>query len=102
MTGYREGDTVIVFNNGRYQVAMIVGKQIVNKKTVYDVFLETRSVIVAVPRGAVSKQVYIDDNLTSRLVATGEIKSTLPEYSFMVEEFLIPAYNEKSSGPRSF
>ena len=28
MTGYREGDTVIVFNNGRYQVAMIVGKQI--------------------------------------------------------------------------
>lgn len=102
MTGYREGDTVIVSNDGTFQVGMIVGQQIVNKKTVYDVFLETRSVIVAVPRTAANNRVYIDDNLTNRLVASGEIKSTLPEYSFMVEEFLIPAFNEKSSGPRSF
>ena len=102
MTGYREGDTVIVFNKDRYQVAMIVGKSNVNKKTLYDVLLETRSIIAAVPRGAVSKQAYIDDNLTKRLVATGEIESTLPEYNYMVEQWLIPAYNETSSGPRSF
>jgi hypothetical protein len=102
MTGYKEGDTVIVFNKDRYQVAMIVGKSNVNKKTLYDVLLETRSIIAAVPRGAVSKQAYIDDNLTKRLVATGEIESTLPEYNYMVEQWLIPAYNETSSGPRSF
>ncbi len=102
MTGYTEGDTVIVFNKGRYQVAMIVGKSNVNKKTLYDVLLETRSIIAAVPRGAVSKQAYIDDNLTKRLVSTGEIESTLPEYTHMVEQWLIPAYNETSSGPRSF
>ena len=102
MTGYTEGDTVIVFNKDRYQVAMIVGKSNVNKKTLYDVLLETRSIIAAVPRGAVSKQVYIDDNLTKRLVSTGEIESTLPDYTYMVEQWLIPAYNETSSGPRSF
>ena len=102
MIGYKEGDTVIVYNHGRHQVAMIIGKDNVNKKTLYDVLLETRSVIVAVPRGAVSKQVYIDDNLTKQLVSSGKIVSTIPAYSFMVEEFLIPAYNETSSGPRSF
>lgn len=102
MTGYTEGDTVIVFNKDRYQVAMIVGKSNANKKTLYDVLLETRSIIAAVPRGAVSKQAYIDDNLTKRLVATGEIESTIPEYNYMVEQWLIPAYNETSSGPRSF
>jgi|TARA_R110000823_G_scaffold311107_1_gene436383 hypothetical protein len=102
MTGYTEGDTVIVYNKGRYQVAMIVGKSNINKKTLYDVLLETRSIIAAVPRGAVSKQAYIDDNLTKKLISTGEIESTIPEYSIMVDQWLIPAYNETSSGPRSF
>jgi predicted ABC-class ATPase len=102
MTGYTEGDTVIVYNKGRYQVAMIVGKSNINKKTLYDVLLETRSIIAAVPRGAVSKQAYIDDNLTKKLISTGEIESTIPEYNIMVDQWLIPAYNETSSGPRSF
>lgn len=102
MTGYKEGDTVIVFNKDRYQVAMIVGKVNVNKKTLYDVLLETRSIIAAVPRGAVSKQAYIDDNLTKRLISTGEIESTLPDYTYLTEQWLIPAYREQSSGPRSF
>ena len=64
MTGYGEGDTVIVYNKDRYQVAMIVGKIVVNKKTLYDVFLENRSIIAAVTRNDSSKQAYIDDNLT--------------------------------------
>jgi len=102
MTGYTEGDTVIVYNKDRYQVAMIVGKIVVNKKTLYDVFLENRSIIAAVTRNDSSKQAYIDDNLTKRLIASGEIESTLPEYNYMVEQWLLPAYREKAVGPRSF
>lgn len=102
MAGYKEGDTVIVFNKDRFQVAMIVGKANINKKTLYDVFLESRSIVAAVPKGAVSNQTYIDDNLTKRLISTGEIKSTLPDYNYLVEQWLIPAYNENAVGPRSF
>jgi len=102
MASYKEGDVVIVFNKHRYQVAMVIGKVYNNKKTLYDVLLENRSVIAAIPRGATSKQAYIDPNLTERLIDSGEIQTTLPEYSLMVDNWMIPAYREESSGPRSF
>lgn len=100
---YKEGDTVIVNNKGTNQVGVILGSVIQSgtKRRVYDILLETRSVIASVPRGAVSKQAYIDDVLTEKLVGTGEIVTTIPYMELAMSESL-PAYREESSGPRSF
>jgi hypothetical protein len=81
MAKYNEGNTVIVNNKGTNQVGVILGSSIqhgTNKRTVYDILLETRSVIAAVPKGAVSKQVYIDDTLTESLINSGKIVTTIP------------------------
>jgi|TARA_R110002126_G_scaffold251369_1_gene394354 hypothetical protein len=104
MAKYNEGNTVIVNNKGTNQVGVILGSSIqhgTNKRTVYDILLETRSVIAAVPKGAVSKQVYIDDTLTESLINSGKIVTTIPYWELRMSEML-PAYREESSGPRSF
>ena len=107
--GYSEGATVIVNNKGINQVGVVLGSVIqtgTTKHTVYDVLLETRSVIASVPRGAVSKQVYIDDTLTELLISSGKIETTIPYWELRMSESL-PAYrvesrSEATSGPRTF
>ena len=102
MLALKEGSEVIVKNGDKYQVGMILGKIYANKKTLYDVFLESRSVITAVPRNSNDVNVYIDDILTKQLITEGGIKSTLPDYHYMLEEGLLPSYRENAIGPRSY
>lgn len=102
MLAFKEGTDVIVRNGNKYEVGMILGKIYANKKTLYDVFLESRSVITAVPRNGNDVNVYIDDVLTKQLINDGDIKSTLPDYHYMLEEGLLPAYRENVVGPRSY
>jgi len=102
MGSYKDGDVVIIFNKHRYQVAMVIGKVYNNKKTLYDVLLENRSVIAAIPAGETSKQAYIDINLTKWLIDSKKIHTTIPDYKLMVDNSMLPAYREESAGPRSF
>ena len=102
MIALKEGQDVIVRTGDKYQVGMVLGRIYANKQTLYDVFLESRSVIIAIPRSSKGVDVYIDDVLTNQLIKEGGIKSTLPDYHYMVEEDLLPAYRENVVGPRSY
>ena len=86
--GYKLGDSVIVTQEGTNKVGIVVQKFIVNKSTMYDVLLESRSAISCI-NTAKSKQSYINKDLTEKLCDTGIITPTM-EYNFMFDNNLIP------------
>jgi len=92
MTTLSEGQSVIVTINDnsttRHQVAVIVKKFQHNKRTMYDVLLESRSAISAVTT-ATSNQCYINRDLTTKLIGSGIIETTIP-YAQLVEEGGLP------------
>ena len=102
MASYKEGQTVIVHINGTNQVGVILGKLRANKKTVYDVLLESRSVIPAVTIGKdSSKFTYIDPMLTRQICIDGKLQTTIP-YKDLQETGQLPNIREVHVGPRSF
>ena len=89
----KEGESVIVSNKGTYQVGMVVGKVISNKRVLYDILLENRSLIPAVPSGDTTKKIHIDINLTERIIRSSDkFKVNLPKLTHMVESDTLPSY----------
>lgn len=85
---FRPGDTVIVTTHQKNCVGVILNQLIVNKQTVYDVLLESRSALTMVPT-ATSKNTYINKSLTAKLCDTGIIQTTVP-YKTLLEQDLLP------------
>lgn len=85
---YKEGNTVIVNNESKNEVGVVIKKFIANKNTFYDVLLESRSCISCI-NTARSNRIFIDRTLTKNLVDSGEIVSTIP-YAHMLENNELP------------
>lgn len=100
--GYKVGELLVAKVDGINKIAMVVNKVIHNKKTKYDLLFENMSVILAVPIGDVSNNVYIDSTITKLLNNSDSLKSTLPDYKELVESGQIPSVREAAIGPRSF
>jgi hypothetical protein len=86
--GYKLGQSVIVTQEGTHKVGIVVQKFIVNKATMYDVLLESRSAISCI-NSSKSKQSYINKELTEKLCDTDIVTPTM-DYNFMFENNLIP------------
>lgn len=85
---YKEGNPVIINNEGKHEVGVVIKKFIVNKNTMYDVLLESRSCVSCV-NTAKSARVYIDRHLTKLLIDSGNIECTIP-YHDMLENNELP------------
>jgi hypothetical protein len=85
---YKEGNAVIVNNEGKNEVGVVIKKFITNKNTFYDVLLESRSCISCI-NTARSNRIFIDRTLTKNLIDSGEIQCTIP-YVYMLENDGLP------------
>lgn len=85
---YKVGDTVIVTTENNNQVGVILNKHVVNKQTLYDVLLESRSALIMLGT-AHSKNKYINKSLTEKLCDTEIIQTTIP-YKELVEMENLP------------
>jgi hypothetical protein len=85
---YKEGNAVIVHTEDKKQVGVVIKKFVVNKNTMYDVLLESRSCVTCI-NTARSSTVYIDRTLTKTLIDSGEIQCTVP-YQYLFENDKLP------------
>jgi hypothetical protein len=85
---YQSGDTVIVTTHQKNCVGVVLNQLVINKQLVYDVLLESRSALTAIPTTS-SKNTYINKSLTSKLCDTGIIQTTIP-YKALLEQDLLP------------
>jgi hypothetical protein len=85
---YKEGNPVIVHTEDKKQVGVVIKKFVVNKNTMYDVLLESRSCVTCI-NTARSNNVYIDKTLTKTLIDSGEIQCTVP-YQYLFENDELP------------
>ena len=92
MKSLSEGQTVIfttITGNGpKHEVGVVVKRFKHNKRTLYDVLLESRSAICAVTTANSSKS-YINRELTEKLCDSGQIITTIP-YTHLVDNNLLP------------
>jgi hypothetical protein len=65
--GYVEGNTVIVTTEGKNQVAVVLDRRVINKVSVYDVLLESRTALVMMTTNS-SNRNYINKLLTAKQI----------------------------------
>ena len=88
---YKPGETVIVTQDDVNRVGVVLDEFKVNKQTVYDVLLETRSAMCMIGT-APKSSTRINRTLTTRLCgdpATAAVTSTIP-YKAMLEAEAFP------------
>ena len=98
--GYVEGNTVIVTTEGKNQVAVVLDRRVINKVSVYDVLLESRTALVMMTTNS-SNRNYINKLLTAKLCDTDTIQTTIP-YKELVANDLIPHLDANSAGKASW
>jgi len=98
--GYVEGSTVIVTTEGKNQVAVVLDRRVINKVSVYDVLLESRTALVMMTTNSSTRN-YINKLLTAKLCDTDAIQSTIP-YKELVANDLIPHLDANSAGKASW
>lgn len=89
MATYKEGQTVIVTQDGVNRVGVVMDRYIVgnNKTIVHDVLLENRSAACMITTN-VKTSTYINNALTAMLCATDMIQTTIPYRQLIAEEAL--------------
>jgi hypothetical protein len=85
---FKAGETVIISNDDAHQVGVILNQYVINKKTMYDVLLETRSAVTMIGTSS-SKNMYINKALTEKLCDSEIIKTTIP-YKELLESDSLP------------
>ena len=98
--GFIAGDEVIVTTEDNNQLAVVLAKRVINKISVYDILLESRSALVMVGTAS-SARTYINKGLTSKLCDTETIKSTIPYKELLANEQL-PFLDAYSAGKASW
>lgn len=101
----KDGQTVIVNNKGKREVGIIIGRVHTDKRTLYDILLERRSVLASVPNGDTSKQIFIDRTLTAQIennVEKHDFTECSMNYKQMFDTDKLPSWRENHVGARSF
>ncbi len=90
MAIYKEGQTVIVTQDGVNRVGVILDRYLLGntKMIVHDILLENRSAICMITTNTKSNT-YINSNLTCMLCDTGFLQTTIP-YKQLVAEDALP------------
>jgi len=90
MTIYKEGQNVVVTQNGVNRVGVILDRYLLgnSKMIVHDILLENRSAIIMINTNT-KADTYINKNLTAMLCDTGIIQTTIP-YKQLVAEDALP------------
>ncbi len=65
---FKINEKVIIKNNGKLEIAIIISKGVALKRRTYDVKTETGYIIPYVPVNDLKCKVYIDSEKTSKLV----------------------------------
>lgn len=84
---FRNGETVIVTQEGTNRVGVILDKFIVNNGIMYDILLESRSALTMVNTNA-SNKTYINKILTKQLCKTDVIQTTIPYKDLLANDQL--------------
>ena len=89
MATYKEGQTVIITQDGVNRVGVILDRYLLGntKMIVHDILLENRSAIIMINTNT-KANTYINSNLTARLCDTGTIQTTIPYRQLVAEEAL--------------
>jgi hypothetical protein len=98
--GYRAGDTVIVTTEDKNQVAVVLDRRVINKTSLYDILLESRTALVMLATNSNARN-YINKSLTAKLCDTDAIQTTIP-YKELVANDLIPHLDANSAGKASW
>jgi hypothetical protein len=98
--GYKAGDEVIVTSEDKNQLGVVLAKRTINKLSVYDVLLESRSALVMLGTSNNAKT-FINKGLTSKLCDTEMIRSTIP-YKELVANEQLPHLDANSAGKASW
>ena len=98
--GFKAGDEVIVTTEDKNQLGVVLAKRIINKLSVYDILLESRSAIVMVGTSN-SDRTFINKGLTAKLCDTEMIRSTIPYKELLANEQL-PHLDANSAGKASW
>ena len=98
--GFKAGDEVIVTTEDKNQLGVVLNKRIINKLSVYDVLLESRTALVMLGTSP-SAKTYVNKQLTAKLCDTEMIRSTIP-YKELVANELLPHLDANSAGKASW
>jgi len=98
--GYKPGDEVIVTTEDNNQLGVVLAKRIINKLSVYDILLESRSALVMIGTSN-NARTYLNKGLTTKLCDTEIIRSTIP-YKELVANEQIPHLDANSAGKASW
>jgi hypothetical protein len=98
--GFKAGDEVIVTTEDNNQLGVVLAKRIINKVSVYDILLESRTALVMVGTAS-SARTYINKGLTAKLCDTEAIRSTIP-YKELVANEQLPHLDANSAGKASW
>ena len=85
---YKTGDAVIVTKESVNHVGIVLDRFQINKSTMYDVLLENRSAFTMI-NTAKSKQIFINKELTAKLIESGTIVPTM-NYAELFEANQLP------------
>ncbi len=93
---YNLGETVIVTeyinkkaNEVKHSVGVVMKPFVHKKQTFYDVLLERRTGLSFLNTARSSKQAFINRDLTTKLVESGNIESTIP-FKYMLDNEELP------------
>jgi len=89
MATYKEGQTVIVTQDGVNRVGVVLDRYLLGntKMIVHDILLENRSAVIMINTNTKSNT-YINNGLTAMLCNTGTIQTTIPYKQLVAEEAL--------------
>lgn len=71
---------VIIFNEGKYLPAVVIGRSVMQKRRTFDVKTETGYIIPYIPVDDFSCKVYIDSDKTNKFIE--KISTNLSESSY--------------------
>ena len=98
--GFKPGDEVIVTTEDKNQLGVVLAKRIINKLSVYDILLESRTALVMIGTSN-NVKTYINKALTAKLCDTEMIQSTIP-YKELVANEQLPHLDANSAGKASW
>ena len=79
MARFKLNEKVIAFNDGKFEVAIILSRSVMKQRRVFDIKTESGFILPFVPVDDVTCKAYIDSKKTSKLIP--KVVTNLSEFS---------------------